>query len=93
MEKSLHYRSQRITVRAIEGPSAPARYDSQIFITNAVRLLNTSDKYPPKGFPTANEAIAYGLEAAKWLVDRGPAATTGGPLKKREEQRHRAAKG
>lgn len=91
MEKSLHYRSQRITVRATKGPSAPVSYDSQIFITNAVRVLNKSDKYPPKAFPTADEAIAYGLEAAKWLVDRGPAATTGGPLKKRTEQRHTAA--
>ena len=93
MEKSLHYRSQRITVRAISVPSAPVSYESQIFITNAVHPLNKSDKYPPKGFPTPNEAIAYGLEAAKWLVDRGPAATTGGPLKKRKEQRHIAAQG
>jgi hypothetical protein len=93
MEKSLHYRSQRITVRAITGPSVPVSYDSQIFIVNAVHRLNKNDKYPPKGFPTPNEAIAYGLEAAKWLVDRGPAATTGGPLKKKKGQRHIAAQG
>ncbi len=48
--------------------------------------LTRNDKYPPKGFPTAGEAIAYGLEAAKWIVDSGPASTPGGPLRKKEEK-------
>jgi hypothetical protein len=82
MEKFLRYRSQRISVRFIKKPSVPVTYEPQIYITNAIHILNGGDKYPPKGFPTPGEAIYYGLEAAKWIVDRGPAPSTRGPRTK-----------
>ena len=85
MEKFLQYRSQRIIVRFTKNLSVPASYEPQIFITNAVHILNGGDKYPPKGFPTPGEAIDYGLEAAKWIVDRGPTSSKGAPRRKKKE--------
>jgi hypothetical protein len=88
MEKFLRYRSQMITVRANKKLSDSVTYEPQIYITNAVHLLNNRDKFPPKGFPTAGGAIEYGLEAAKWLVDRGAAPPTRVPgWKKKEEEK------
>jgi hypothetical protein len=83
MRKFLRYRSQMITVRAIKKLFDPLTYEPQIYITNAVHTLNDGDRYPPKGFPTPGDAIEYGLEAAKWIVDRGPAAATRRPLRKK----------
>ena len=75
-----------ITVRFIKKPSVPVSYEPQIYITNAVHILNGGDKYSPKGFPTPGEAIDYGLEAAKWIVDRGPAPSKGGPSRRKKEE-------
>jgi hypothetical protein len=77
-----------ITVRATKKLSDSVTYEPQIYIQSAVHILNVPDKYPPKGFPTAGGAIEYGLEAAKWLVDRGAAPATRVPgWKKKEEEK------
>jgi hypothetical protein len=75
-----------ITVRALKEPSPSVNYEPRIYITNVIRILNDRDKYPPKGFPTPGGAIEYGLQAAKWIVDRGPAPSTGGPRRKKKEE-------
>jgi hypothetical protein len=86
MEKFLRYRSQMITVRFIKQMSPSVSYEPQIYIRNAFHTLNHNDKYPPKQFPTPGESIEYGLEAAKWIVDRGPTSSKGALRRNKKEE-------
>jgi hypothetical protein len=82
LEQTIQYHGQTITVRAVLKDPASVSYEPHVVITGSRQLLNPTGKYPPRLFATPKEAIEYGIEAAKYIIDNPP-ATVVRPKKKR----------
>lgn len=69
MEEIYVFKGIAITVRAIKKQIDQEPWEPVITIAGNRHLLNAFDQYPPRLFADAESAIAYGKEAAEFVVD------------------------